>query len=244
VGGDNIERMAANVGGVKIAVVLGYPAAVTSTAYHHGNLRETLVEAAVGVVRESGPEGLALRDLARRVGVSHNAAYRHFADRDELVAEVAGRVMGSLVDAIHRRLAMVRTTDPVLRARHRLAETGRGYVEFALAEPGLFRLAFASPSTVAMAASAPGRDPLQLLSEGLDELVDVGFLSPEARVDAEGTCWSAVHGFASLHLDGAFQVASAEELSAALDRVLVAIDRSYGASTGTPTDPSDLRISD
>lgn len=210
--------------------------------YHHGNLREALVEAAVAAVREHGPDGLALRDLARRVGVSHNAAYRHFADRDELVAEVAGRVMGRLVDAIRHRLEQVHTLDSVLRARHRLAETGRGYVDFALAEPGLFRLAFASTATVAMATSEPGRDPLELLSRALDDLVEVGFLSPEARVDAEVTCWAAVHGFSALHLDGAFRGATVSDRNQALDRVLVAIDRSYGATTGSPTEPLDLQL--
>ena len=58
---------------------------MATTPYHHGNLRDALVEAAVDVVREGGPEALSLRELARRVGVSHAAAYRHFADREALV---------------------------------------------------------------------------------------------------------------------------------------------------------------
>lgn len=225
---------------VNIGATPGYPSAVSGTGYHHGNLREALVEEAVAVAREHGPDGLVLRDLARRVGVSHNAAYRHFADRDEIVSEVAGRVMAMLVDAMQGRLDRIRTADPVLRARHRLAETGRGYVEFALGEPGLFRLAFATASTVAMASSGPGRNPLELLGDALDELVRVGFLSPEARVDAEVTCWSAVHGFSALYVDGALREATEEDRTTALERVLVAIDRSYGATTGSPTDPRDL----
>lgn len=216
------------------------PVTPPTAPYHHGDLREALIEAAVASVRENGPDGLALRDLARRVHVSHNAAYRHFADRDDLVAEVAGRVMGSIVDSMQARLAKVRTRDPVLRARRRLAATGRGYVDFAVAEPGLFRLACASLSAVSSTIALPGRDPLALLGEVLDELVEVGFLTPAARIDAEVTCWSAVHGFSVLSIDGPLQGSTAKELTAALDRVLIAIDRSYAATTATVIGDRDL----
>lgn len=236
-----MTRFAEHVVGVNSRQECGYPRGVSSAPYHHGNLREALVEAAVAVVREHGPTSLAVRELARRVGVSHNAAYRHFADREELIAEVAGRAMEQLVATMQVRLATVRTRDPVLRARRRLAETGRGYVEYAVTEPGLFRLAFGSPASVEAAIATPDRDPLGMLCQVLDDLVDVGFLSPEARVDAEITCWSAVHGFSMLHTDGALRDSSGEARDAALDRVLVAIDRSYGASSGTPTRPGDLR---
>lgn len=208
--------------------------------YHHGDLREALIEAAVTSVRENGPDGLALRDLARRVHVSHNAAYRHFADRDDLVAEVAGRVMGKIVDSMQARLAQVRTRDPVLRARRRLAATGRGYVDFAITEPGLFRLACASLSAVSSTIALPGRDPLVLLGEALDDLVGVGFLTAAARIDAEITCWSAVHGFSVISIDGPLQGSTAKERTIALDRVLIAIDRSYAATTGAAIGVRDL----
>lgn len=217
---------------------------MTGTAYHHGKLRETLVDAAVAAVREGASGGLSLRELTRRVGVSHNAAYRHFAGRDQLVAEVASRVMASLVETIQRRLDAVDTVggqDPVLRARRRLAECGRGYVEFALAEPGLFRLAFASLPEVGGAGATPDTDPYLLLGQALDDLVDVGFLAAEARAGAEITCWSAVHGFASLAMDGALQAAPIEERDAALERVLFSIDRSYAATSGAVVAPDDLR---
>ncbi len=90
-------RMAEYVPGVNIYPESGYPRAVSTASYHHGNLRASLVEAAVGLASELGPEGLVLREVARRVGVSHNAAYRHFADRDELIAEVARHGLDELV---------------------------------------------------------------------------------------------------------------------------------------------------
>ena len=222
-----------------------------TASYHHGNLRESLVQAAIEVARTSGPDGLALRDLARRVGVSHNAAYRHFADRDALVAEVARRGMAGLVAAMRSGLEQVEAAgsgsgsgDPVLRARRRLAEIGRGYVAFALAEPGLFRVAFSSyphapgPAGAvepgpAEPADPPEVDPFGLLNQVLDELVEVGFLHPEARPGAEIMCWSAVHGFAMLHLDGPLSGEADDVRAAALDHVLVSIDRGYAATTGS-----------
>lgn len=213
---------------------------MASTPYHHGNLREALVDAAVEVVRECGQDGLAVRDLARRVGVSHNAAYRHFANRDDLVAEVAGRVMQQLVEAMERQVAAVDATEPVLRARRRLAAVGRAYVEFAVAEPGLFRLAFSSYAVVAAATPPTERDPYALLGRVLDDLVDVGFLATEARESADLTCWAAVHGLAVLTTDGALRGADEAKRSFALRQLLDTIDRSYGASTGTPTSIGDL----
>lgn len=210
------------------------------TTYHHGRLREALVEAAVAAARQDGPDALGIRSLARDVGVSHNAAYRHFADRDDLVSAVAGEVMEQFVARLSARLATVRTQDPVLRARRRLAECGRAYVEYAVSEPGLFRLAFGSLSAAATHPTGPARDPLQILGGVLDELVEVGFLDPGARADAELTCWSAMHGFSILAIDGPLRGASEAERASALNRVLVTVDRSYGATTGSPTRPGDI----
>jgi AcrR family transcriptional regulator len=210
---------------------------MATSTYHHGNLREALVDAAVEAARERGAAALALRELARRVGVSHNAAYRHFANRDELLSEVAARVMEQMVATMTRRWDQVTTDDPVLRARLRLAEVGRAYVEFALTEPGLFSLVFTHLASV---VDLSGSSPYQLLGQALDEQVEVGFLSPEARVGAEITCWSAVHGFAVLALDGVASGPTEAEREGALATVLHAIDRSYAASTGTPWTPLDL----
>src|SRR5436190_21726436 len=118
----------------------GYDAPVTS--YHHGNLREALVQAAVELGREKGPDGIVIREVARRTGVSHNAAYRHFADREDLLREVSMVGMDELSAAMLRRVKRVRVTEPVERARRRLRELGKAYVEYAIAEPGLFAVAF------------------------------------------------------------------------------------------------------
>ncbi|KRB76349.1 hypothetical protein ASE01_15250 [Nocardioides sp. Root190] len=214
---------------------------MSAPTYHHGRLRQALIDAAADAVRERGPEDWSLRDVGRRVGVSHNAAYRHFAHRDDLVVVLSELTMARLVDALHQRLALVKGDDPVLRARRALAETGRGYVDFAISDPHLFRLAFTS--TVATEPSPPPeRDPYGVLSRVLDGLVEVGYLTPEARQDAELTCWSAVHGFSILCIEGPLRGAGDAERNGALEQVLVAIDRSYAATTGTVIGPDDLRV--
>lgn len=217
-----------------------YVGAVTATRYHHGHLREAIIDAALDAVREQGPDGWSLRDLSRRVGVSHNAAYRHFADRDEVVAAVAEVTMGRLVDALEEQIAQVRGDDPVLRARRALAATGRGYVGFAVSEPHLFRLAFMS-TAVTDADPSPEHDPYGVLTRTLDDLVTVGFLAESARPGAEITCWSVVHGFSVLSIEGPLRHAGEEEREAALDQVLAAIDRSYAATSGSAIGPDDLR---
>src|SRR3712207_9522742 len=73
--------------------------------YHHGNLRAALIDTAVAQARAGGPDAVVLRDAARRTGVSHNAAYRHFADRDDLLAEVSARGMAELEQRMRDRLA-------------------------------------------------------------------------------------------------------------------------------------------
>jgi AcrR family transcriptional regulator len=202
---------------------------VTTTPYHHGNLRAALVEAAAELARTSGPDGVVLREVARRTGVSHNAAYRHFADRDELLAEVAALGMDQLEQAMRARLATVRTRDPELRARRRLRETGRAYVQFALAEPGIFEVAFAQVWPIDDAGapdfSHQESGPYGLLNQVLDELVAAGGLPPALRPGADVACWAAVHGFSMLVLQGPLRHLSPDQRDAALDAMLDTVSR-------------------
>jgi AcrR family transcriptional regulator len=170
-------------------------------AYHHGALHAALVEASIAAAREGGPDRVVLREAARAAGVSHSAAYRHFADRQALLAEVARFARHEL--AVQMRQRVDRAKDP----RSRLRAVGTAYVDFALAEPGLFRTAFTShPATEDDAATAPDAagwaDPYDVLSQVLDEARDAGLLDPGRRPGAEIGAWSAVHGVAGLLLDG------------------------------------------
>jgi AcrR family transcriptional regulator len=195
-------------------------------SYHHGNLRETLIETGIDLARTQGPDGVVLREVARRAGVSHNAAYRHFADREALLAEIARHGMRELHAAMQREIDATDAEDHAddrARASARLRATGRAYVDFAIREPGLFDVAFSAiPDEDGLDAYA---DPYDLLTQVLDEGVTAGAVSPELRPDAEVVCWSAVHGFATLHVHGPRTSAPVEERNATLDVMLDHIAR-------------------
>lgn len=168
--------------------------------YHHGALRSALVQASIALAREGGPDRVILREAARAAGVSHSAAYRHFADREALLAEVSTFARNELAEEMRRRVS--RSKDP----RRRLRAVGSAYIHFALSEPGLFRTAFTShPATAG--GDVPedangGVEPFEVLGQVLDEAQAAGLLDSRRRPGAEIAVWSAVHGLATLLLDG------------------------------------------
>jgi AcrR family transcriptional regulator len=137
------------------------------------------------------------------VGVVPNAAYRHFADRDELLAAVCTAAMREFAGRMAAGVARVRGKhgDPAA-ARRRLGAIGTAYLEFAREEPGLFATAFALPQQHAYGArddgTGPDRTPLDQLRAVLDELVDAGVLDQRRRDGIEYPIWSTVHGLAVL----------------------------------------------
>ncbi|OFE15332.1 TetR family transcriptional regulator [Humibacillus sp. DSM 29435] len=178
------------------------------STYHHGDLRRALLDAGLDLAREGGPDAVVLREATRRVGVSANAAYRHFADRGALLDEVVSRAQSLAADVIAAEIeAAGGGTDVGPRARARFRAVGIGYLRFAMSEPGLFRTAFAVPTDLSRSASseaagACGRTPFQLLGDMLDEMLEAGVLPPDERPGAEILAWSAVHGLAMLALEG------------------------------------------
>jgi AcrR family transcriptional regulator len=190
--------------------------------YHHGNLRAALIDTAVDQARAGGSDAVVLREAARRTGVSHNAAYRHFADRDDLLAEVSERGMAELERRMRDRLADLPDDDRGEVASARLRAVGREYVHFALDEPGLFATAFACARPT---AAPPGQGAYGVLSTVLDELVTTGVLPAERRPGADVTCWAAVHGFAVLCLQGPLRDLSEQEREAQLDGLLERVVR-------------------
>jgi len=137
------------------------------------------------------------------VGVVPNAAYRHFADRDELLAAVAAAAMRELAARMAAGVAQVRGKygDPAA-ARRRLRAIGAAYLEFARQEPGLFATAFAVPRQHDYGApgggTGPYPPPLDQLRAVLDELVHAGVLDRQRRDGLEYPIWSTVHGLAVL----------------------------------------------
>lgn len=208
----------------------------TSRPYHHGNLRSALVEAAVALARDGGPDAVVLRAATTMAGVSPNAAYRHFTDRDALVLQVCAYGMTQLGRAMQVAVAQLEASSAKLPAtelaRQRLLAVGRAYVRYALTEPGLFRTAFAVPKHQPADPDAgdlldldPAHSPFLLLGAALDGLVAAGALPPQRRPGAEISCWAAVHGLATLYLDGPLAGMPVEQQDEALEQLLSTIDR-------------------
>jgi AcrR family transcriptional regulator len=173
-----------------------------------GAVRDGLVAAGLELARTGGPDAVVLREATRMVGVVPNAAYRHFAGRDELLAAVCTAAMNELAGRMAAGVARVRGRygDPGA-ARRRLGAIGTAYLEFARQEPGWFATAFALPQrhdydTTDGAGSGPDRWPLGQLRAALDELVDAGVLDRRRRDGIEYPIWSTVHGLAVLITQG------------------------------------------
>jgi AcrR family transcriptional regulator len=168
-----------------------------------GAVRDALVAAGLERARNGGPEAVVLREVTRTVGVVPNAAYKHFADRDALLAAVCAAALCELADRMAFGISKVRGKygDPAA-ARSRLGAVGGAYLEFAREEPGLFATAFAVPRQHAYDVPDGGtgreRTPLGHLRAVLDELVDAGVLDRRRRDGIEYPIWSAVHGTAVL----------------------------------------------
>jgi AcrR family transcriptional regulator len=189
------------------------PEAQTKRPYHHGRLREALVAAGVEALEREPLEDLRVRELARRVGVSPNAAYRHFADRDALLSAIAAegfRRFGAATLAAKDESA---TPESALHAQ------GLAYVRFAREHPELFRLMFgpmSRPSTDELArASAATYDALRSAVAAAAGTADLD----DPRVTVGATyAWSLVHGLSYLALDGRLELAG--DVDALIDSVL------------------------
>lgn len=189
-------------------------------AYHHGDLRNALIDAGVALSRVGGPGAVVIRAVSREAGVSHNAAYRHFANQEDLVAAVAERCMQALSELMTERMARVTVRNPARRAEARIEAIGRAYVDFARTEPGWFRTAFSAARPHDAASGTTVASPLDVLRGALDDMVTAGALSPAQRVDAEYGAWSAVHGVSSLLLDGPLRELPESEAERVIDAVL------------------------
>ena len=182
-----------------------------------GQVRRELIAAGVELARSGGPESVTLREATRLVGVTPNAAYRHFDDRDSLLNEVCIAAMRTLANFMEDELETVTDVRPSDRAKQRFVAIGQGYLRFAREESGLFASAFAVPRHLEYAQDsvAAGRNQLtafQLLSKAIDDLSDQDWFPEERRPGAEFFVWSGVHGFAVLSHSGPLRESTLPEL--------------------------------
>lgn len=180
-------------------------------AYHHGDLAATLVHAAREVVVASGWEEVSLRAVARTIGVSATATYRHFPDKAALLRAVARDAFREL----GTRMRRVQAREGIALAR--FEATGKAYFGYAIDHPQLFRLMF-SPLGRDSAEGQGEPTPYEILGEALDGLVEAGVLDAEAREGAELLAWTSVHGLSTLALSGV--LTSKRERKQALEEVL------------------------
>lgn len=201
------------------------------STYRHGDLRRALLEAGIQLARDGGPDAIVLREATRRAGVVPNAAYRHFASRQELLQAVRSAALSALAVAMETELARLRRgRRPADFARASLRAVGTGYLRFAQAETGLFRTAFSVPDKVEgdadpAKAGNSGLNPFQLLSAALDKLVEADVLPPERRPGAEYLAWSAVHGLAMLVIDGPLRGLARAQTDAVGQRLLDMVEK-------------------
>jgi AcrR family transcriptional regulator len=177
--------------------------AFNKRGYHHGNLREALIQAAQRFIAERGMGGFTVSEAAKLAGVSPTALYRHFRGRDDLVAEVAGRGFDHLAERLAR--ALRRPGTPI----ERFTRMGEAYLAFAEDEPGFYAAMFAPPPITD--PSGPwgpmrrnheaGKGAFNILVNGLMLTFPEGFDGVDPRFIALEV-WALSHGLATLAAAG------------------------------------------
>jgi AcrR family transcriptional regulator len=169
-----------------------------SASYHHGNLRAALIEAARGILVTEGVGALSLRAVARRAGVSQTAPYRHFKDKEALLAELAAEGFRGLT------ARMLGEAAGATGAGARRQALGRGYVLFAVENPAFLRLMFGSeiPQKSAHPGLCADADAaFAVLADATDAARAESGSTTDRRIAALAA-WSMVHGLANLLIDG------------------------------------------
>ena len=172
----------------------------TRGRYHHGNLRRALLDAALHILESKGLSALTLRAAARAAGVSEAAPYRHFPDKEALLAAVAEEGFRALSAAM--RDARGKAGDDLAS---RFRATGMTYVRFAVEQPGRFRLMFGR-EVAARGTHGPLRQAAEetfgMLVAGIEEGQRAGLIRGGDPLELSMAAWSMVHGLSALLLDG------------------------------------------
>lgn len=192
-------------------------------SYHHGDLHQALIKAAVELISEKTVEGVSLREVARRVGVSHAAPYRHFADKEALLVAVAKDGFQML----HHKLAMAiqsSSADPV----QTIQNIGVAYITFALEHPSYYHLmfgAYRSPSAQQNTdLEYTARQVFMVLVSAIAQGQQAGVIRSDDSEQLALTAWALVHGWAMLWIDGQIPLSatlSAQQLAFFVTRILV-----------------------
>jgi AcrR family transcriptional regulator len=191
-----------------------------SRSYHHGDLRQALLDAGLWILRVEGPQSLSLRAVARRAGVSQTAPYRHFADRRALVAAIAQDGFSRMGDAMQRAAQGGETP------RLALKNVARAYVDFAHEYPAEYRVMFGpevSDKDGLDDLRATGGAVLGFVTAAIDGLQRGGLIGPGDPARIAVATWAMLHGLVMLSLDGqtANVGASRDELVEEATRIMM-----------------------
>ena len=205
--------------------------------YHHGNLKEALLQAALGLIAEKGPGGFTFADAARMAGVSPAAPYRHFRDRDELLSSIAQRGFEQFEAQLTE--AWDDGRPDTVSAFERL---GKAYLAFARNEPAFYSAMFESGlpvdlSPTLQAASERAFGVIRAAAERLAAMVPPGMPRPPAMMMALHI-WSMSHGVASLFARGD---AARRKLPMSAEDLLEAGSADLSARIGFPNRPQAVR---
>ena len=183
-------------------------------SYHHGELRQALIDAARQLIGERNGNDFSLSDACRLAGVSTAAPYRHFADKNEIVSEVVAQ---GFADMSNRARTEAEAFPP--GATERILAVGRVYVGFAIGEPALFRMMFSHPCDPAEddVAATAGKACFAYVLGEVVSYCGLHGIAGDARMIAL-QLWTMVHGAASLTIDGDYAKVSPDiDVSAIID---------------------------
>ena len=172
---------------------------IETANYHHGNLRLALLDAAIDQIKEHGVEKLSMRGIARIVGVSQTAPYRHFEDKNHLLSEVATQAFSELYEI---SMAATDSNESPIKNIH---AAGLVYLQYAIDNPEKYRVIFGSriqnrqsyPSMI-----EAGEKSFKILIDQVERGIEAGDFIPGCALILANTLWTQVHGAASLILDG------------------------------------------
>jgi AcrR family transcriptional regulator len=170
-----------------------------ANSYHHGNLREALIDSAELAIVEQAAEAMSLRALARNAGVSQTAPYRHFSDRNTLLAAVSERGYQRLIKALHGAIDSIEDD-----AERQVREAARCYVKFAIDNPQLFKLMFGpllQPTLTYPELHARIRECNHLVQTMLANGIRSGSFREDDIRYLTNTAWAGIHGLATLVID-------------------------------------------
>lgn len=212
----------------------------TRRRYHHGDLPRALIDAALELIAEAGADTFTLREAARRVGVNHRAVYRHFADKESLLATIAIEGLRGLVGEVEGDLAALSGATP----RQRLLAVVRAYLRYAVSHPAHYRVTFGPR------LNAEGRFPA--LEAAMSRAVAVvsrelgaGQVGGAPVFDDMMSLWAGMHGLAQLVLMRRIAVKpslledyAAARLAPLIDGLLTARGGALMSPVETSDDPS------